>query len=69
VRYFGSVIFWSNMPNTMRSSFLIDRSVGAKGDSLIERAEGARPRFEIVWVALYSVLAFLLMLAWIDVPA
>jgi hypothetical protein len=36
---------------------------------MIERAEGARPRFEIVWVALYSVLIFMLMLAWIDVPA
>jgi hypothetical protein len=36
---------------------------------MIERAEEARPRSEIVWVALYSVLVFLLMLAWIDVPA
>jgi hypothetical protein len=57
------------MPNTMRSSFLIDRSVGAKGGIVIETAEEARPRSEIVWVALYSVLVFLLMLAWIDVPA
>jgi hypothetical protein len=35
----------------------------AKGDIVIETAEEARPRSEIVWVALYSVLVFLLMLA------
>jgi hypothetical protein len=31
---------------------------------MIERAEEARPHSEIVWVALYSVLILLLMLAW-----
>jgi hypothetical protein len=31
---------------------------------MIERAEEARPRSEIVWIALYSVLVLLLMLAW-----
>jgi hypothetical protein len=67
----GSVppfIFWSHVPNTMRPSFLNDGSVGAKGDIMIERAEEARPRSEIVWVALYSILVFLLMAAWADIP-
>jgi hypothetical protein len=40
----------------------------AKGDIMIERAEEARPRSEIVWVALYSILVFLLMAAWADIP-
>ena len=48
----------------MRPSFLNDGSVGAKGDIMIERAEEAGPRSEIVWVALYSGLVLLLMLAW-----
>jgi hypothetical protein len=67
----GSVppfIFWSHVSNTMRPSFLNDGSVGAKGDIMNERAEEARPRSEIVWVALYSILVFLLMAAWADVP-
>jgi hypothetical protein len=53
----------------MRPSFLNDGSVGAKGEIMIERAEEARPRSEIVWVAaLYSILVFLLMAAWADIP-
>jgi hypothetical protein len=56
--------FWSHVPSTMRPSFLNDGSVGAKGDIMIERADEARPRSEIVWVALYSGLVLLLMLAW-----
>jgi hypothetical protein len=65
----GSVApFILNVPNTMRPSFLNDRSVGAKGDIMIERAEEARTRSEIVWVALYSILVFLLMAAWADIP-
>jgi hypothetical protein len=35
---------------------------------MIERAEETRPRSEIVWVALYSILVFLLMAAWADIP-
>ena len=73
VRYWGSGMerapylrssFGHTLPNTMRPSFLNDGSVGAKGDIMIERAEEARPRSEIVLVALYSVLVLLLMLAW-----
>ncbi len=56
--------FGHTLRNTMRPSFLNDGSVGAKGDIMIERAEEARPRSEIVWVALYSGLVLLLMLAW-----
>jgi hypothetical protein len=76
-RYFGSPIgsgmerapylrssFGHTLPNTMRPSFLNDGSDGAKGDIMIERAEEARPRSEIVWVALYSGLVLLLMVAW-----
>jgi hypothetical protein len=37
---------------------------GAKVNIMMERAEEARPRSEIVWVALYSGLVLLLMLAW-----
>jgi hypothetical protein len=39
-------------------------AASGEGDIVIERAQEARPRSEIVWVALYSVLVFLLMLAW-----
>jgi hypothetical protein len=60
--------FGHTLPNTMQPSFLNDGSVGAKGDIMIERAEEARPRSEIVWVALYSILVFLLMAAWADMP-
>jgi hypothetical protein len=38
-----------------------------EGNTMTERAEGARPS-EIVWVALYSVLVLLLMLTWASVP-
>jgi hypothetical protein len=64
VRYFGPGMerapylrssFGHTLPNTMRPSFLNDGSVGAKGDIMIERAEEARPRSEIVWVALLTV--------------
>ena len=53
--------FGHTLPNTMQPSFLNDGSIG--GDIMIERAEEARPRSEIVWVALYSILVFLLMAA------
>jgi hypothetical protein len=62
--YVPPFIFWSHVPSTKRPSFLNNRSVGAKGDIIIERAEEARPRSEIVWVALYSGSVLLLMLAW-----
>ena len=35
------------------------------------RVKGERPDWtsDIVWVALYSILVLLLMLAWADIPA